>query len=248
MSSHDPTSGDDEDFYFEDNEFSIDNMYNDDGVMHDVSATERETYEEEMTMETSNAAEAGDANQGTTHERNTLNGMTESEYLKESHDDKNRRPSVDDFEEGSVGDDRNANGADDSSDPPPPPIEYDVSIQDMTHLADKFRQTMKSWSDKLLEAMTTHDKATAEFHAEYARIQRLEHEEAERLQKLEPNVHSATYGLPSMSMMHSEGAWVTRFNHDVVGTNGRSCLFVTFELLKHDRASVGSCSLSDGRK
>ena len=206
MSSHDPTSGDDEDFYFEDNEFSMDNVYNDDGVMHDVSANEGQTYEEEMTMETSNAYKAGDANRGGTHQRNTLNGFTESEYLKESHEDQKRRPSDDVSEEGSVGEDHTTDGADDTTDPPPLPIEYDVSIQDMTHLADKFRQTMKSWSDKLLEAMTTHDKATAVFHAEYARIQRLEHEEAERLQKLETNVHSATYGLPSMSLMHSEGS------------------------------------------
>lgn len=94
----------------------------------------------------------------------------------------------DDDSKGKDDDDHPGNNAGDAG----ATTEFDAIARDAALLLDKKLEDNRDWVKKLLHEMTAYAKTLSEVHAEYARIQRLEHEESQRLDQVEPDVQGAT--------------------------------------------------------
>ena len=214
MSMNNPNSAAGEDYNLHDHEYSfMSSMYDDGEVgMNEVETKENEIVEEGMTMDGfSNEANTSTITGDASYQQTTMpeGAMADYNSFLDSMGEENKEapPAEGDYGGGGLNEnDQNVtNEAEDNVDEDIPPPDYSISIEDTTHLAETFVETMKSWSDKLVQAMTTHDKATTEYHKEYTRIQRLEQAEAQRLQNLEADVNGATYGFPNISSLMGGG-------------------------------------------
>ena len=197
-----------EDYDLHDHEYSyVSNMYDDGEVgMNEVETKANDIVGEGMTMDGfSNEANASTTSGSAHYQHATMPEGAMADYNSfldgMVEENKEAPPAGGGYDGGGLNEnDHNVtNEAEVNVDEDIPPPDYSISIEDTAHLAQTFVETMKSWSDKLVQAMTTHDKATTEYHMEYTRIQRLEQAEAQRLQNLEADVNGATYGFPNVS-------------------------------------------------
>jgi hypothetical protein len=70
--------------------------------------------------------------------------------------------------------------------------EFDGITRDAAVLLERKLANIKGWSKKLLQEITVYVETVEQTQAEYMRVQRLEHEESNRLDLVEPEVHGAT--------------------------------------------------------
>jgi hypothetical protein len=70
--------------------------------------------------------------------------------------------------------------------------EFDAITRDAALLLEKKLANTKGWAKKLLQEITVYVETVEQAQAEYMRVQRLEHEESNRLDQVEPEVHGAT--------------------------------------------------------
>jgi hypothetical protein len=76
-----------------------------------------------------------------------------------------------------------------------PSLEFDSVTEGVARLLEAKLDSTKLWAKKLLQAITSYARELEEAQTEYLRIQRLEHEEAARLDEVEPDVQGAAYTL-----------------------------------------------------
>lgn len=69
--------------------------------------------------------------------------------------------------------------------------EFDAITRDAAVLLEKKLANTKGWAKKLLQEITVYVETVQQAKAEYMRVQRLEHEESNRLDLVEPEVHGA---------------------------------------------------------
>lgn len=79
-----------------------------------------------------------------------------------------------------------------TTDSNPSTSEFDAILQEAAMLVDKKLANNRNWSNKLLQEMTLYANTLRESHAQYVRVQNLEHKESERLDQVEPDVRGAT--------------------------------------------------------
>jgi hypothetical protein len=70
--------------------------------------------------------------------------------------------------------------------------EYDTIARETAFLLDKKLDNTRVWAKKLLREITVYVKTLEDVQTEYVRVQRLEHEESDRLDQVEPDVQGAT--------------------------------------------------------
>jgi hypothetical protein len=70
--------------------------------------------------------------------------------------------------------------------------EYDTIARETAFLLDKKLDNTRAWAKKLLREITVYVKTLEDVQTEYVRVQRLEHEESDRLDQVEPDVQGAT--------------------------------------------------------
>jgi hypothetical protein len=81
--------------------------------------------------------------------------------------------------------------------------EFDAIAREAAILLDKKLDNNRGWAKKLLREITVYVKTLEEVQAEYVRIQRLEHQESERLDQVEPDVQGATSHLLEHTLLGS---------------------------------------------
>eukprot|EP00980_Cylindrotheca_fusiformis_P014363 scaffold3827_cov179-Cylindrotheca_fusiformis.AAC.27 len=70
--------------------------------------------------------------------------------------------------------------------------ELDAITREAGLILDDKLQGVREWCKKLLQEITVYVQVTAKTQEEYSRIQRLEHQESDRLDRVEPDVKGAT--------------------------------------------------------
>lgn len=76
-----------------------------------------------------------------------------------------------------------------------PSSEFESVTEGVARLLEAKLDSTKLWAKKLLQAITAYARELEDAQTEYLRIQRLEHEEAARLDEVEPDVQGAAYTL-----------------------------------------------------
>jgi len=72
------------------------------------------------------------------------------------------------------------------------PEDYDAIVRQTQIALNEKLENNKIWAQKLLNAVAEYSKALSGVHTEYTNTQRQEHQEAQRLDKVEPDVHGLT--------------------------------------------------------
>jgi hypothetical protein len=72
------------------------------------------------------------------------------------------------------------------------PEDFDTLVHRTQIALNQKLENNKIWAQKLLAEVASYSKTLSEVHTEYARTQELEHQEGQRLDLVEPDVHGAT--------------------------------------------------------
>eukprot|EP00934_Nitzschia_sp_Nitz4_P006632 Nitzschia sp. Nitz4//scaffold41_size133979//23900//24334//NITZ4_003332-RA/size133979-processed-gene-0.239-mRNA-1//-1//CDS//3329551425//6622//frame0 len=81
--------------------------------------------------------------------------------------------------------------------------DFNGIVHDTVALLEKKLQCNHEWAKRIIDDMSLFAKALKESHLEYTKILKIEQDESERLDRIEPEVHGATSRLLEQSFLRN---------------------------------------------